>query len=350
VFKFPIQFESLSFTSCTEQKQNVIHKNKVKGSIYNAYITLSGQKTESGKIIIPVKYSRDYHGNIDDYYKLPNKNNQINVSYTVTFQIKKNRKNDVKICLTRMMEDTVVTGKTKYYGIDTNVKHNMFCDKNGKTIDYDRDVLNDYVKFLKKCDEKLQSKPKEKRELSNRDKKVKRKWNVRIKNMLKKKSSLLVDNCKEQGKDHLVMEDLSSFGKSFVRSDELLGFKYSRLVQLLNLSNLKNIIMSIGNKNDVQVTHVQSAYTSISCRCGCVDKENRKTQEEFKCISCGLKSNADTHSAGMIEDRLAVEVLRQSLLEEENGVFTPKKLKRPTIKKMLSECYDVNNQLSLVDR
>ena len=36
------------------------------------------------------------------------------------------------------------------------------------------------------------------------------------------------------------------------------------------------------------------AYTSQKCsRCGYVDKNNRKTQDQFQCTSCGLKMQAD---------------------------------------------------------
>ena len=51
-----------------------------------------------------------------------------------------------------------------------------------------------------------------------------------IKNMLKEKCNELVKYLKGTGKDHLVIEDLGQFAKSFSRSDEFDGFKYSRMV------------------------------------------------------------------------------------------------------------------------
>ncbi len=40
------------------------------------------------------------------------------------------------------------------------------------------------------------------------------------------------------------------------------------------------------------------AYTSQTCsRCGHAEKENRKTQARFQCVSCGFVSNADTNAA-----------------------------------------------------
>lgn len=337
-FQHPIEFKSLSFTSCTEVKQNIISKSK-SDSKTNAYITISGQKTPGGKIHIPVNQSDKHHGPIKHYFKKFNKKNTRNTTYIVIFH----KKGQVRICLTRLKEDVFVTDKTKYYGVDVNVKHNLFCDKNGLVIDYDRELFNDYVKFLKKIDNKLSQKPIGERKLSNRDQIAKYKWRVRVKDMLKRKSSELVKQAKQKGNDHIVMEDLQNMGKSFSRSDEMEGFKYSRLIRLLNLSDLKNIVSSIGNKNGVQTTFIQPHYTSKSCKCGCIDDRNRTTQEIFKCISCSHEESADAHAASMIEDRLTSDVLRESLLDFKNGIYTTKKLNKDLIKNMLVNCYYNNS-------
>ncbi|MCY3826362.1 MAG: transposase [Candidatus Dadabacteria bacterium] len=43
---------------------------------------------------------------------------------------------------------------------------------------------------------------------------------------------------------------------------------------------------------------VNPAYTSQTCsRCGHAEKENRKSQARFQCVSCGYVSNADTNAA-----------------------------------------------------
>ena len=47
-----------------------------------------------------------------------------------------------------------------------------------------------------------------------------------------------------------------------------------------------------------RLVEVNPAYTSQTCRrCGHTDKENRKTQARFLCVSCGFASNADTNAA-----------------------------------------------------
>lgn len=47
-----------------------------------------------------------------------------------------------------------------------------------------------------------------------------------------------------------------------------------------------------------RLIEVNPAYTSQTCsECGHADKENRKTQQRFLCVSCGFASNADTNAA-----------------------------------------------------
>ncbi len=47
-----------------------------------------------------------------------------------------------------------------------------------------------------------------------------------------------------------------------------------------------------------KVIKVNPAYTSQTCSCcGHVDKDNRKSQDKFKCTSCGHKENADFNAA-----------------------------------------------------
>ena len=337
----PIEFVSLAFNSCTEQKQNIVTKNNNKNSESNAYITLSGQKTNNGKLVIPVKFSNSYHGRIKHYFKLPNNKGQRQISYLITFDEKNKR---IKVTLTRLKHDDVVKHKKEYYGLDINVKTNLFADKYGFKLDYDREQLLDYVGFLKKTDNKLKIKrnKNENPVLNKKDRLTFDKLTGNMKDMIKRKSNEIVMRAIELGKNHIVLEDLRPMGAMFVTNEEFEGFKYSRLIRILGLSDIKNIIKSIANKKGLQVTFVQPHYTSQACKCGCVDKRNRPKQEIFKCVGCGETHDADTHSAEMIEDRLRLDVLREGLLSYDKGLFKPKKLNKNTIKSILEECYDNN--------
>jgi putative transposase len=334
----PIEFKSLNYRSCTEMKQRILNRNKNEKSMFGAIITLSGQKTKDGKLHIPVKYNQKHHGLIEDYDKETNSKGEKNISYTICFY-----KNKIRFVLGKEVDDeTPIINKNEYYGIDVNIKHNLFCDKLGNTIDYDREIFRDYISYLKELDRKYQYKRENKleTELSKKDNETYSKWQVRIKDMLKRKANLLVKQAKSQNKDHIVMEDLTSFGKSFARSEDFGGFKYSRLVRMMNLANLKNVVSSIAHKQGIQVSFIQSHYTSQTCPCcGFISRENRKSQENFQCIECNYKNNADTNSAQNIENRLAVDVLRNKLLLLNNGSFTPKKLSKNSIISILHDYY-----------
>lgn len=328
----PITFKSLSFRSCTEMRARILNRNKNEKSIYGAIITLSGQKTENGRLHIPVKYSEDHHGVIDSYDKESKSTNKKTISYTVCFY-----KNKIRVILGKEVDDEKeITGKDNYYGVDVNVKHNLFSDKNGQNIDYDRRIFSDYVDYLKNMDKIHKNKTK----LNKKKVEIQRKWLVRIKDMIKRKSSILVKQAISLGKDHIVMEDLGQFAKSYARSDEFEGFKYSRLIKMLNLSDLKNIVKSIARKKGIQVSFIQSHYTSQTCsKCGHISKENRPTQEQFCCQECGYSTNADQNSAQNIENRLSIDVLRNKLLLSDEGVFTPRKLSKNTIITILHDYY-----------
>ncbi len=65
-----------------------------------------------------------------------------------------------------------------------------------------------------------------------------------------------------------------------------------------------------------RLIEVNPAYTSQTCsECGHAEKENRKTQARFLCVSCGYASNADTNAATNIR-RLGVAQLHG---EERSG-------------------------------
>jgi transposase len=57
-------------------------------------------------------------------------------------------------------------------------------------------------------------------------------------------------------------------------------------------------------ENGGEVVFVSPAHTSQTCSvCGCVSKENRKSQAVFECISCGHVANADLNAAINTERR-----------------------------------------------
>lgn len=324
VFEHRIEFRSLNFRSLNQISKCILDWNKNRKSLINTFITLGGYgKNNREQLQIPTKYSLDYHGKIKDFQKGKN------TSYTVVFHENKPQ----RIVLTAERNQETIINKTNYIGIDTNVKHNLFYTSTNLAIDFDRKEFNDYVCFLKYLDKKSKN-------LNSHDSKHKAHWQIKIQNMLKRKCNELVKRCISQGKDHLVLEDLGQFAKGFTRNDVFEGFKYSRLVRLLNLADLKNIIKSIANKKGIQVTFVQSPYTSQTCsKCGFVSKENRKSQEEFCCLECGNTLNADFNASRNIENRLSLDVLRTSLLRSGSEGYEAKNLSKQSILSILYNYY-----------
>jgi len=345
-YNYPIKFKSLTFSSLNQISDPILDFNKNFKSCINNFITLGafGKKNRES-LFIPVKFAKDnYHGNIKDYQKGKN------TSYTVYFSGKgKNKK--VRIILSKhgerekwvFDEDIININEIEVLGVDVNVKHNLFSLSDKFEIDYDRKLFNEYVNYLKHLDNVKSRKERmclEKEEISKLSKKNQRsynKWRLRIENMLKTKAAELVGHAAKEGKKHIVLEDLELMVKSFAKSDEFEGFKYSRLIRMLNLTSLKHTIKGIAYRHGITVTFVQAHYTSKGCsRCGCVSDENRKSQEVFKCISCGLEINADYNAALNIKNRVVGDVLRHKLLKRNKfQEFEPRLLKKEVIKELV---------------
>ena len=140
------------------------------------------------------------------------------------------------------------------------------------------------------------------------------------------------------GENHAVFEDLDNgFGKSFVKTEEDLN--YNRLVKEMRLSSIKDEFEHIARKYGISRSTVHAEYTSQECHeCGCIDEGNRKSQEEFECLECGHKDNADSNSSKNIGRRVSEAVLRDALLTASklgNGSYSPRALHRYKVKEML---------------
>ena len=85
LIEHPIEFKSLTYNSCNELKDNLLKRNTNHRSIYGAVVTLGAQNTNDGKLFIPVKHNKQYHGNIKEYHTPSNNKGQITTPYTVVF-------------------------------------------------------------------------------------------------------------------------------------------------------------------------------------------------------------------------------------------------------------------------
>ena len=320
----PIEFKSLTFSGRC-RKTRIVDYNQRFGSKINSIISLSGLGRKS--FDIPIKFNKDWHGNIKDYYK-----KNPDYEYTITFNEKKHQVN-IHLCKDGDRYIPQIHGVV--IGIDVNCKHNLFSLSDETTYDYNRKLVNDFSKLSLEID-----KLKEKKDYVV-GKRKQRKLDVMKSKMIKSEQQLISTMCKrlsEQGVGHIVMEDLDNgFGKCYVKDKDNEDINYNRKVKFLGLSSLKQEVEHIARKYDIAVSTVQSSYTSKMCPvCGCIEDENRPNQEIFECIECGHKDNADFNAAKNIKNRVLVTVLRESLLKQlDNGAFEPKKLKREKVKEVL---------------
>ena len=75
------------------------------------------------------------------------------------------------------------------------------------------------------------------------------------------------------------------------------GFK-SEILNNWTYYDLQQKIISKAKENGIEVILIPPAYTSQRCsKCGNVDKESRKTRDDFQCVECGHKENADINAA-----------------------------------------------------
>lgn len=324
--EYPIEYKTLTFSG-RSRKKFIVDYNSNYNSEINAFVSLSGFSKKS--FDIPVKYSKDYHGRMKSYRK-----NSNDYEYVIKFD---EYRKQVSIIYVKDGERYVPEVKDEIIGIDVNSKHNLLSLSNGECYDFDRKLLEDFCELSLHIDE-LKSKDKD----YQIGKRKQRKLDTLKNKITKYEENLIASVCKhlsEVGYHHVVMENLdNSFGKCFANDEN--DVNYNRRIKFLGLSSIKNKFDHIGRKYDIAVSLVHSAYTSKQCSiCGCVDDDNRKTQEAFKCVECGYEANADFNAAVNIANRVSVTVLCDKLLKQiDNGSFRPKPLKIAKVKEVLLSC------------
>jgi putative transposase len=222
---------------------------------------------------------------------------------------------------------------SKVVALDINIKHNFCTTSDRHSFEYDRKYLNEFIVEIKKLD-KLGY-----RDLSDAQKEKLQRLVAKNEYYFKKLVSETLDYLEAQGYTDIVMEDLETkdFRASIVSSEEFKE-KYTRLIRLLRLGNIKKWMLEQAEKRGIKVHTTPAAYTSQECpRCHFVDHNNRKTQEEFKCISCGHSDNADFVSPENIRNRFFSNVLKERLHTiDDYGRLTARKIGREKLKEILS--------------
>ena len=302
-----IEFMSLTFTGNNRIATSILDYNSNFNSEINAFITL-GNFEGHKQFNIPVKYCKQHHGKLGLYQK------GRNTTYTVCFE----EDDAVRIILAYKGERPAPDSKANYLGVDVNMKRNMFSTSENFTLDFDRKLVSRYADELLRLDELKKDKAwTSGKRRAGRLASFKRK----LQGDVQRKSVELVRQAKALGKDHLVMENLTGFSgsKTFGKDGET-ELKISRLSRELKLSSLKDVVGGIAANHDVTLSLVHPEYTSQECSvCGCIDKENRTSQDRFCCVACGHTEDADFQSPKNMVRRVVSDVLRQRLLKDKYG-------------------------------
>ena len=311
--KEQVIFKKLSFIGVNQSTNIFIEEssNKYTNGIINFNIP------HFGVIEIPFRYSKQYHGNLNNiHYSMTGQNkNQYQKQYTCTIE-----KDRLKIVI---VEDDnriypISIGK-HIEGIDVNIKHNLLQCSDGYIIDYDRKMVKSILKRKKKQDKITSTKMTRKlsTEYTYKQMRQNQKDKRRSVSMVEQCLVELFKHCNKNNIDHLVFEDLNVFTKKYKINNKEFNVSIRRLMSILHIVDIKNMAERIGKKYGITISLTNAEYTSQQCnKCGCIHKDNRKTQEKFKCVHCGYEENADLNASINIKNRISVDVLRDSLHKE----------------------------------
>lgn len=103
--------------------------------------------------------------------------------------------------------------------------------------------------------------------------------------------------------NHMISKNVVEFAKKnkcqYINLEKLTkdGFP-NMILSKWSYYELQSMIEYKAEREGIKVRYINPAYTSQTCsKCGHIDKENRPTQEKFKCINCGFELNADHNAA-----------------------------------------------------
>ena len=333
--KTQVIFKKLSFIGVNQYNKIFIEEssNKYTNGIINFNIP------HFGIIEIPFRYSKQYHGNLSDihYSMTGTKHNQYTKQYTCLIE-----KDRLKIVI---VEDDnrvySISNGNAIEGIDVNIKHNLLQCSDGYTIDYDRKMVKSILKRKKKQDRITSTK--EKRNLSTeytyKQIRQNQKDKRRSVSMVEQCLVELFKHCNKNNIDHLVFEDLNKFTRRYKINNKEFNVNIRRLMSILHIVDIKNMAIRIGKKYGITISLTNAEYTSQQCsKCGHIHKDNRKTQEKFKCIHCGYEENADLNASINIKNRISVDVLRDSLhIEVEKNTYIPLETKHEKVEQLFKK-------------
>ena len=346
------KINKVTYKSLTFNHMNVIGKTmNVSGMLEKSHIKLTNtvihiNLPKIATIDLPVRYSKKYHGTFKDYkYNLNKRTGQKQYLIQISFdEVKK----EVKITLVRDINKNIsdnYEGK-QIFGVDVNVKHNIFALSNYETQKIDKNLVKKIVREKKKLKEIQSQRDKLKlpKEYSKRQKRIQNKINKQV---------VYLQNyaCYQLLSTHensiLVMENLERGLKKCKINNKQYEeeLNYNDLFSLLKIYSMKDTVIRMSGNYNVNVVLVNPDFTSQMCpKCGHISKNNRKSQETFCCEKCNHKNNADINAAKNIKGRFTNPKFKEELQKEVVNtqlISEPKISNRFKFKKKLFEI--INN-------
>ena len=307
-------------------------------------LNLAGYK----QIIIPTKFNKKYHGNLDCYNGKPYKmNNYGSIGKRVTYTIKFLKDRKVKITLFQEAEKlnyTYDNNKNNILGVDVNTSSNLFSLSNGVQIKYDEKIINQAAKLNKIISYKQTNKSASEKNIDEINKVYSKKIQRRINKMVRKaeyyqnyKSYKLIEYMKNNNFNYLVMEDLDlkSNKTKVKKNSNNIKINYNDIAKTLRINNLKNVLERLCKKANFNFAKVNPAYTSQTCPvCGNIDKKNRN-HRMFLCTNCNHSDDADINAAKNIKNRIINPMLKLNLIrfDNENQIYIGSKHKNKSFYK-----------------
>jgi len=283
--------ESISNKNGNPKVRTFTVEKKIKKTSYDYWIKLS--TLEKGtKIYLPIKtnsYFEGIKGDINNFIQINfqqdidkiNGNRLLSTSQKIDYNEYK-----IDICLIKKIKKEQYIPKIDKLALDLGLT-NLFASNLGEL--YGRN----FSKLLKKYDEivTLLAKNRQKQKLktlSKRYKKLINKIKSYLKNEINRVINALIKNNKPK---ELIVERLNF-------TSPKLSKKLNRMLSNFGKKIIEDKFESIKEKYEIEITEVNPAYTSQECcKCGYVEKKNRKSQAKFICGFCGKKQNADINSS-----------------------------------------------------
>ena len=297
---------------------------------------------------LPVRHSKKYHGILQDYKCFLNKRTgQKQYLIQISFdEVKK----EVKINLVRDIEKNVsdnYEGK-QIFGVDVNVKHNIFALSNYETQEINNNLVNKIVREKKKLKaiQSQRDKLKLPKEYSKRQKRIQDKINKQVAYLQNYACYLLLSTHKDSV---LVMENLERGLKKCKFSNKQYEeeLNYNDLFSLLKIYSMKDTVIRMSGNYNVNVVLVNPDFTSQMCpKCRHISKKNRKSQETFCCEKCNHKNNADINAARNIKGRFTNLKFKEELQKE---VANTQLISKPKISnrfKFKEKLFEITNNQS----